>query len=209
MLFRFLVLIAFMSATSCNNSDNHNKPYHEIQVDNYNISIEDTSKMSWHCFNVNQNSIYCPESWEYIDRNDCLFFSQIDDTNSSTYFVVVRNKNKSYDKYFFKELYNVLKNDTVELVKEFKFTKLNFINKTTYYAEFTTLIDNVTYVTFSSFIKVNRINYDISLKVLLNDRDKYYKQYQSILYNYKVNQENLYSIKDKLRSFEEIDLSKY
>lgn len=208
MLFRFLVLIVFMLAISCNNVDNLNNTKGEIKVDNYDITVDDALITGWHCFDINLDRICCPKTWEEINQNECLFYSQIDDTNSSTYFAVVRNKDITYDRYFW-ELYSIVKNDTVERLVGYKFTKLNFSNKITYYGEFTTLINNVKYVTLSSFVEVNGIKYDLSLKVLLNDKDKYYKQYQSILYNYKVNQENLYSIKDKLRSFEEIDLSSY
>lgn len=197
-----------MSVASCNNTDNGNNANGEIKVDNYSVSVDDTSLNGWHCYDINLDRICCPKSWEEISQNECLFYSQIGDTNVSTYFAVVRNKDITYDKYF-KELYSVLKNDKVELLREYKFTKINFSQKTTYYGEFITLIDKVSYVTFTSFIEVNGITYDISLKVLLNDKDRYYKQYQSILHNYKTSQQYLYTIQDKPKSIEEIDLSSY
>ena len=194
---------------SCNGKSNNSESKDGyLKVGEFQIRKgKSLNKKDWQCYEVQYDKICCPVEWKYINQKTFLFFSQLDDINENTFFVVVRYDMKINNltlKDYLKEGYKQLKSDTVERFENYSLKELIFKDKTALYGEFETKIKDSLYITFSMYRELNGMIYDLSLKVPKEQKDKYYENFQDILYNYKANNKFIYSEKDELKSVHSI-----
>lgn len=116
--------------------------------------------------------------------------------------------NLTLDKYL-RQVNDLLNEDTVELFKEYNVSKLIFDNRTAYYGEFTTSIEDTLYLSFAMYTEVQGMIYDLTLKVPIGEKQVNREIFEDILYNYKANGNSIFSKSDELVSIEEIDLTKF
>ncbi|MEO6168170.1 MAG: hypothetical protein ABIO46_12405 [Chitinophagales bacterium] len=166
----------------------------------------------WHCYEVQYDRICCPVLWEPEKQNNFLFFTQLNDSDTNTFFVVLRHdeelNNITLDNYL-REAYIQLKDDTNEIFKEYSLRELVFENKKSFYGEFTTDIRDSLFLSLAMYTEVKGIIYDITLKIPAKEREVYYELFQDILFNYKINEHFLFSEREEINSIHPIDLSTF
>lgn len=205
----FILIYGFILG-SCNRVENDGT----IKVDEININkIGNHTSKDWQCFNAQYDRICCPISWKIINQHKRLFLVAINANDTNEFFSVVRYDKKinsistnDYLRAYYSQIYY----DSVEVLKTYTFKQLNFKDKTSYYGEFETEINNQNYYSFVMIIDYKGILYDLVMKkhFKMQDKKENYQIFEDILFNYLANKENIMSVKDKLLSFKEMDLAK-
>ena len=163
----------------------------------------------WKCYDLQYDRICCPDTWKPEESSSCLLFTQIGDSDQNTFFAVLRHDTVlcklNLDNYL-REVYLQLRDDTLELFKEYTLTELVFEDKKAFFGEFTTMIDDSLLLSFVMFTQVRGLVYDLTLKVPLKARDFNRKLFEDLLYNYKANGKFLFNENDELLSMREVDI---
>ncbi|MGN6477545.1 MAG: hypothetical protein ACTHKV_09995, partial [Flavipsychrobacter sp.] len=157
----------------------------------------------WSCYDVQYDHWCCPSNWTPQRQGNILFLSDLNDSIDHTFFAITRydktGNNMQMNDYI-KEVYSQLKTDTFEKILNYSFKEINYQNRKAYYGEYLTLINGKEYICFSMYTNLNQILFDISLKVLKIDKEKYYNIFQNLLYTYKTNGRNLFDQNEKIIS---------
>jgi len=115
-LLSFGVTLLFL--VSCfNNTGSNSGPI-------YTEESEFSIPQDWHCFDVQYDIVCCPNKWQPKNQTEVLFFTEIDDLDEHKFFVILRfdeEINKMAIEDYVREVYVQLKNDTVELFKEYHY----------------------------------------------------------------------------------------
>ncbi|MBX7107637.1 MAG: hypothetical protein K1X61_03215 [Chitinophagales bacterium] len=184
-----------------------------VKVNTLRIRQEKTvSPKSWNCFDLQYDKICCPNYWQPVKQNKCLFFTQLLDSNENSFFLVLRLDTMMYnltlDNYL-RQVNVQLNEDSVEIFKEYNVSKLLFDDKKAYYGEFTTSIADTLYLSFAMYTEVHGMIYDFTLKIPIIEKQVYREIFQDILYNYQANGNYIFSKSDELVSIEEIDMATF
>jgi ACT domain-containing protein len=171
---------------------------------------ENLSAKEWNCHDIQFDRICYPISWSIVNQQERLLATTINDIDSNSFFTVVRYDlvaNNINIKSYLMSIYSQSYYDSIEPLDLYSFKQLNFKDKVSFYGEFNTHIESKKYIMFVMILNFNGILYDIGLKTLSSEKEKYYHIFQNILYNYRANGKPLFSETDDLISYKEIDLS--
>lgn len=181
-----------------------------LKVDQY-VVRKGHAVQDWRCDEVQFDRICHPNKWEVSDQKKRLFLTTINELDSNSFFTVVRYDvaaNSINAEKYLRLMYSRLYLDTVEVFDSYTLKKLNFEHRTSYYGEFKTRINSVSYISLTMTLEFNGLLYDFALKTKESKKDEYYEIFQDILYNYRSNNKAIFSEKDDIKSFKEIDMSK-
>src|SRR3972149_8625259 len=209
LFFITIILVCGFSQCSSKNETSENSKKDILKVNKFKLRKGKTLK-DWNCHEIEDNNICIPSTWKTIEQNKVYYFTYLDNNNDNTYFTILRY-NASVEnidsKEYLKETYLQLINDTLEKGMSYTVKRLIFKNKESYYCEYYTKIDNISYITYSMIFNQGDFLYDISLKA---EKDvastNYYDVFQDILYNFRIKGNQFFSEKDKLKEIQIIDL---
>lgn len=196
-----IVLIILVIFSSCNPKANKSNPLLPLKVSHYKMK----------CYNLGQVEICTPDSWRLVHQSKYLFYSYLDNDDSSQYFVTLKYNKLSSGltiKKYLHETYRALMTDTVEKFNGYTCEKLVFNNKTSYYGEYYTHIADRKYVTMSMIYEDNSDLFEFALKFNAYYLETYKPIFGDILFQYKHDNEFYFKGKDDISKKEIIDLSK-
>lgn len=193
--------------TNCNSKKHDNESLPVVyKVDDYDFKIgKKLDSNEWKC-NERMGDIICvPNQWKFIDNEKTIFFYDIG-LEKKSYIAVLKYSidDISIDEYL-NEVVRQLETDSVELLDSLIFHKLVYVNNVIYQGEFLSKMDNNDYITYSVIFENKSYIYDISLKVLYNEKNKYDEIFKNIIYNFKPSRELLIKKSDTLREIIVID----
>jgi hypothetical protein len=152
-----------------------------------------------------KNETACiPKEWNHVETDKALFYANFANSNENTYFAITAYSQDVQLQNYLKEMAKVLSSDTIEQTQSYKLTELVFPKKTAYYTEVYSKKDTTNYCFYMMLWKVNGTTYDFGLKTKLSEKDKYYKFFQTILYNFQSNGEQIFSEKDQLEKIKHL-----
>ncbi len=210
LFFMTIIFICGFSQCTSKNETSENSKNDILTVNKFKLRKGNTIK-DWNCHEIEGNNICIPSTWKTIEQNKVYYFTYLDNNNDNTYFTILRydvSVDNFDSKKYLKETYLQLVNDTLEKGMSYTVKRLIFKNKESYYCEYYTKIDNISYITYSMIFNQGDFLYDISLKA---EKDvvstNYYDVFQDILYNFRIKGNQFFSEKDKLKEIQIIDLS--
>ena len=205
----------FLIIISCNgrNSSKQKSVENDLTTDSLQMrSGRSLDSNEWKCYALQYDRICCPLNWQPDKQSNYLFYTQLEDSDLNTFFVVMRHDtlmNKLNLDNYLRALYVQLREDTIELFKEYTLNELVFDDKKAFYGEFTTIIDDSLFLSFVMYTEVHGLVYDLTLKAPLKSRELYRELFQDLLYNYKANGKFLFSESDELASMRKIDITTF
>ncbi len=209
------IILMLLIVNACNVRNSSNQKSVENDLSTHGLQIRSGRSIDsneWKCYALQYDKICCPLIWKPEKQSNYLFYTQLEDSDLNTFFVVLRHDtsmNKLNLDNYLRELYLQLRDDTIELFKEYTLNELVFDDKKAFYGEFTTIIDGSLFLSFVMYTEVNGLVYDLTLKTPLKSRELYRELFQDVLYNYKANGKYLFSEKDELASVKKIDITTF
>ncbi len=194
-----LVLIILLCHVGCNNASKKK-----------NIANK-TSDLS--CNSIQNNIICIPKEWKIINQSGVFFFAAIKKDYRYAFFTV--NKIdlkvthldlKSYLKAIYKELQ---KKNNVETFTGYTLKKITFEDKTSYYAEYFSKVENIDYKSYSVLFEKDGFLYDIFLKSEQNTKVKYKDIFNEIIFNFRIDGIPIFYEDDEIKKTDIIDISKF
>ena len=165
----------------------------------------------WHCYNVQDEKICIPSTWRFVNQNFYLFVANPKTIRSNSYFVVLKYK-KSKSGYnvvkYLKQLCIEEKKDTTSKFIDQKISKTIYSDKIAFYSESHSLIGNESFTAYSTIFEIGDDLFDITLKTKSSQQKVYQETYRDILFNFYYRNNLVFSIKDKIESVENVDISK-
>lgn len=212
-LYSFTTMILLLISCSGRNSAIHKYAADDLTVNSLRIrNGRSLQSNEWKCYALQYDRICCPLNWQPDKQSNYLFYTQLEDSDLNTFFVVLRHDtlmNKLNLDNYLRALYVQLREDTIELFKEYTLNELVFDDKKAFYGEFTTIIDDSLFLSFVMYTEVHGLVYDLTLKTPLKLRELYRELFQDLLYNYQANGKFLFSESDELASMRKIDITTF
>jgi hypothetical protein len=201
-IFFFLLNTLVLNNCLQKNSEGNKDGY--IPVVKYSVEQEKLNPEKWSCYNLKNETVCIPKEWPRIEINKALFYAGLGNNNENTYFGITAYLADVEPHAYLKGMYNAFLNDTVEKAISYKLTELVFSDKTAYYAELYTKKDTINYCFFLMFWKAGGITYDFGLKTRVVEKDKYYKLFQAVLYNFQSKGKYVFSNKDEMEKIKHL-----
>jgi hypothetical protein len=192
-----LILLSLLCHVGCNNEpkkENVEKPKTELN-----------------CNPVQNNIICIPKEWKVIKQSELFFFAAPQSDYKYTFFTVGKYNLKSSNlelKSYLKAVYKELRAKNKEAFTGYTLKKITFEDKTSYYAEYFSKVDNVDYIAYSILFEKEGFLYDIFLKREKNSTVPYKAIFNEIVFNFKVDGIQIFYEEDEIKKTEVIDLSK-
>lgn len=192
-LCNLLVLIVFAMGCGSNEGKSDNKDMQCIAVDN--------------------SHIFIPKSWEVINQDKTFFFAAPEKNNYKYIFFTIGKYNlnstglnlSSYLKFIYKEL---SKKDSIENFSGYNLKRINFKDRSNYYMEYFSKVDNQEYLAYSMIFQVGDYLYDFILKVRREDGEEFKNIFNDIIFNFKLDKSLVFHRGDEILSTEIIDISR-
>lgn len=165
----------------------------------------------WNCSVIEKDVICHPSKWKPVKQDKVYYFAYLNNNDKQTFFTIINYDvmaSKISDKEYLKMGYAQLLADTTEKLEGYTVKQLIFADKTSYYAEYFTILNKKKYFTYSMVFEKDGLLYDISLKVERNDAPAYKTIFRDILFNMQVNGILIFDENDKLEKIHIVDLSK-
>jgi hypothetical protein len=199
LFFMTIIFICGFSQCTSKNETSENSKNDILTVNKFKLRKGNTIK-DWNCHEIEDNNICIPSTWKTIEQNKVYYFTYLDNNNDNTYFTILRydvSVDNFDSKKYLKETYLQLVSDTLEKGMSYTVKRLIFKNKESYYCEYYTKIDDISYITYSMIFNQGDFLYDISLKAEKDvDSTNYYDVFQDILYNFRIKGNQFFSEKD-------------
>jgi len=168
----------------------------------------------WHVYKINTNEewIFIPESWHLINEDRFLLTARLNVPDSESHFLVLKLDQKEVKLNavgYMRESYKEFIDGSLQKLTGYKTTKLVYNDKVVFSSEFNTLMDNKSYVTYSTVFEKDNYIFDIVLKVGASDNAQdYQEKYRDILFNFYYKTKQIFSITDTVKDIKFIDLAK-
>lgn len=178
-----------------------------FKVDKFDLNVSDTT--GWNCISVQRQQLCTPATWRQLQIKNVLFCADLGDSIENTYFVVSKfdSTTRQNDiKSHVKDLVNVALADSVETLVSYKITQLKFPDKIAFYVEFNLRYRSDDYTYFALIWQDEKLLYDFSLKTLSLNRERDYEIFQTLLYNFRSGNVNVFDNQNKLQSFKVLQI---
>src|ERR1700748_1510903 len=140
-----LILLCF--TIGCTNGNNKGKTFFSHFQEGPALDSK-----NWNCLDIDNEKICTPSQWKILPQSKYLYYSSLDSLDKNKYFVILKYNETVSSLNIHKYLamtYTALIKDTVEKSTSYTSKKLVFNNKTAYYSEYYTRLDNKPYLTYS------------------------------------------------------------
>ncbi|MES2377950.1 MAG: hypothetical protein V4553_15290 [Bacteroidota bacterium] len=172
----------------------------------------DLNSEDWNCKKIDDERICVPTSWVFKEQTKYLFFTNLDNDDNNSYFVILKHNKTgsglSIIKYL-KEMYTVFRQkDTIELTRGYTLKKVISDKAITYHNEFYSTISNKNYVTYTVIFEKDDNIFDMSLKIDEEHSTRYQELFRDVLFRFQYKNEPTFTPEEKINKIDTIDLSK-